>query len=116
MVAVGCYALRGHSVCVFGVKCGGLYGSEGAVAHGAEWNSDADKKWRMTMKSLVLSVVLVLMGAVSAFAYTINGKYARLISCDYGYSSVRGESGYTGTYEVQGEIWTVYFGSRYCQY
>ena len=67
------------------------------------------------MKKFVLSILLVGMSAVSAFAYTINGKYARLISCEYSYSSVRGESGYTGTYEVQGEIWTVYFGSSYCK-
>ena len=103
-------------MCVFGVKSGDLCGSEDAVARGADWHSDADKKWRMRMKKFVLSIVLVGMSAVSASAYTINGKYARLISCDYSYSSVRGESGYTGTYEVQGEIWTVYFGSRYCQY
>jgi len=68
------------------------------------------------MKRFVLSIVLVGVSAVSASAYTINGKYARLISCDYSYSSVRGEYGYTGTYEVLGEIWTVYFGSSYCQY
>jgi hypothetical protein len=49
-------------------------------------------------------------------AYSINGKYASLVSCDYGWSAVRGESGYTGTYEVLGEYWTVYFGTAYCKY
>ena len=49
MVAVGCYALRGHSVCVFGVKCGDFCGSEGAVALGAVWHSDAGRKWGAKM-------------------------------------------------------------------
>ena len=60
------------------------------------------------------AISLGITGTVAA--YMIHGKYARLISCDYGWSSVRGESGYTGTYEVQGEIWTIYFGSSYCSY
>lgn len=62
------------------------------------------------------AVVLLMVGSFSVNAYTINGKYASLVSCDYGYSAVRGESGYTGTYEVMGEYWTVYFGSSYCKY
>ena len=58
----------------------------------------------------------LIVSASSANAYMINDKYASLVSCDYGYSAVRGESGYTGTYEVMGEYWTVYFGSSYCKY
>jgi hypothetical protein len=61
------------------------------------------------------SFLLLTLFATSASAYTINGMFARLISCDFSYSFVRGESGYTGTYEVLGEFWTVYFGSYYCE-
>jgi hypothetical protein len=32
-------------VCVFGVKCGDLCGSEGVVARGADWHSDAKQKF-----------------------------------------------------------------------
>lgn len=63
-----------------------------------------------------LSILFITASITPADAYNINGKYASLISCDFGFSSVRGESGYTGTYDVMGEIWTVYFGSNYCQY
>jgi hypothetical protein len=38
---VGCYTLRGRCVCVFGVKCGDLCGSDGAGVQGADWHSDA---------------------------------------------------------------------------
>lgn len=35
-----CTAAEGF-VCVFGVKCGDLCGSEGVVAQGADWHSGA---------------------------------------------------------------------------
>ena len=41
VAAVDCYTLQGRCVCVFGVKYDDLYGSEDAVAHGADWHSDA---------------------------------------------------------------------------
>ena len=41
MATVGYYTLRGRCVYVLGVKCGDLCGSEGAVAEGADWHSDA---------------------------------------------------------------------------
>ena len=60
-------------------------------------------------------VAMLLLSAGPAFAYTIHGKHASLIKCDYEWSSVRGESGYTGYYEVRDEIWTVYFGKDRCK-
>jgi hypothetical protein len=67
-------------------------------------------------KNIFLILIFSILLSTSASAYMINGKYASLISCDWGWSAVRGESGYTGTYKVMGEIWTVYFGSSYCKY
>lgn len=64
----------------------------------------------------ILGVAIIFSTISPASAYQIYGKYAALISCDYGWSAVRGENGYTGTYDVQGEYWTVYFGSSYCKY
>ena len=69
-----------------------------------------------SIKFISIVVCLVIGNALTANAFTINGQYASLISCDYGYSAVRGESGYTGTYDVLGEIWTVYFGDSFCEY
>lgn len=63
-----------------------------------------------------LSILAFASAAAPALAYQINGYYARLISCEYGWSAVRGEYGNTGTYEVSGEIWTVYFGQDSCEY
>lgn len=68
------------------------------------------------MKTITLLVLALAALAAPAAAYQINGQYARLISCEFGFSQVRQESGYTGTYEVLGEIWTVYFGQNYCEY
>lgn len=68
------------------------------------------------MKAIILLVLALGLLAVPAAAYQINGQYARLISCEFAFSPVRQESGYTGTYEVLGEIWTVYFGQNYCEY
>lgn len=76
--------------------------------HFINWN-----KIMMKKISLICLVLASLTPSLS-FSHTINGHYAELISCDYGFSSVRGESGYTGTYKVMGEIFTQYFGSRYC--
>jgi alpha-D-ribose 1-methylphosphonate 5-triphosphate synthase subunit PhnG len=66
------------------------------------------------MKKIFATCLLLVCSTVNA--YDINGNYASLIKCEYGYSHVRGESGYTGYYRVMGEIWTVYFGSDYCEY
>lgn len=44
LTAVGCYTLRGRSLYGFGVIRGDFCGSEGAVARGADWHSDAGKK------------------------------------------------------------------------
>jgi hypothetical protein len=63
---------------------------------------------------MLMCVALTFLTPSLSFSHTINGVYARLISCDFAYSSVRGESGYTGTYEARGEIFTQYFGSQYC--
>ena len=43
MAAVDCYTRVGRCVCDFSVKCGDMYGSEGTVAQGADWHSDADE-------------------------------------------------------------------------
>jgi hypothetical protein len=67
------------------------------------------------MKKIITAVLYAaLLASATVSAHTINGHYASLVSCDYGYSAVRGESGYTGTYRVLGELFTQYFGSRYC--
>jgi len=69
-------------------------------------------KFRSRFYILALCSVLLVPGF--SFAHSINGVYASLVSCDYSYSSVRGESGYTGTYKARGEYFTQYFGGNYC--
>lgn len=68
------------------------------------------------MKHLILAALLLAspMLATNANAYMIGGMYARLLSCNYG--QVGYQFGYTGTYDANGTIYQVYFGSNYCQY
>jgi hypothetical protein len=77
-------------------------------------NNIINWKGIMIKKIPIVCLVLTLLTPSISFSHTINGVYASLISCNYAYSSVRGESGYTGTYKARGEIFTQYFGSRYC--
>lgn len=46
VVTVDCYTLRGRQVCVLGVKCGDLCGSQGVVVQGADWHHYAGSRWR----------------------------------------------------------------------
>lgn len=68
----------------------------------------------MMKKISIICLAVATLTPNIAFSHTINGHYAQLLSCNYGYSSVRGESGYTGTYKVMNEVFTQYFGSNYC--
>lgn len=63
--------------------------------------------------ALILAIFLSAHTNIAS-AYSINGKYATLVPCDFAYSEARDESGYTGTYLVFGEYWTVYFGDADC--
>jgi len=62
----------------------------------------------------ILILVLALSITSNVFAYTIGGAYARLISCDYGQYGY--QYGNIGTYEVNGKIYQIFFGSNWCKY
>ncbi len=64
------------------------------------------------MKKIIL--VLLMLVSPTVFSYQIGGAYASLISCDWGQYGY--EYGYIGTYEVNGDIYRIYFGSNYCEY
>jgi len=66
-------------------------------------------------KIIIIAAVFsfIIMSQIS-YAYTIGGAYAKLISCDWGKYGY--EYGYIGTYKVNGEIYRVFFGNKYCQY
>ncbi len=65
------------------------------------------------MKKIIL-VVAVLLASLQAQAYTIGGAYASLLSCTYGQFGY--QYGHLGTYNVNGQIITVFFGNSYCEY
>ena len=67
----------------------------------------------MAMRFLVGAVIAISLPA-AVFAHTINGKFASLVTCEWAYSQLRGESGYTGIYKVGNEVVSQYFGSKYC--
>jgi len=66
------------------------------------------------MKKFIFGLLAILVISTSVQAYTIGGAYARLLSCDWGQYGY--EYGYIGTYDVNGKIYQVFFGSNYCQY
>jgi hypothetical protein len=65
------------------------------------------------MKMIFTLIALAILTTASQ-AYTIGGAYASLLSCDWGQYGY--EYGNIGTYKVNGQIYTVFFGSNYCKY
>jgi hypothetical protein len=63
------------------------------------------------MKYLAIALLLI---STNTFAYSIGGAYATLISCTYGQWGH--QYGNIGTYNVNGQVYTVFFGSNFCQY
>jgi len=66
------------------------------------------------MKKIIYGLLLSLIMSISAQAYNIGGAYASLVSCDWGKYGY--EQGYIGTYNVNGKMYQIFFGSNYCQY
>ena len=66
-------------------------------------------------KSLLALVVVAFMSVPSiASAYTIGGAYASQLSCNWGqYGNLYG---WIGTYNVNGQIYSMFFGNTYCPY
>jgi len=66
------------------------------------------------MKKFFLGCLTFLLLSISTQAYTIGGAYASLLSCDWGNFGYN--YGYIGKYNVNGQIYKVFFGSNYCEY
>ena len=66
------------------------------------------------MKKIIYGLLLLLIMSISAQAYTIGGAYASLVSYDWGQYGYKHE--YIGTYNVNGKMYQIFFGSNYCQY
>ena len=64
--------------------------------------------------SFAFAIMLILCNPVVSSAYTIGGAYATLVSCNWGQFGY--QHGYLGTYNVNGQLYTVFFGNNYCQY
>lgn len=60
----------------------------------------------------ILLSFTILTSITSANAYTIGGAYASLVSCTWGQHGY--EYGNIGTYNVNGKLYTVFFGNSYC--
>ena len=66
------------------------------------------------MKKSFIRMIIFITISVSANAYTIGGAYASLESCTWGQYGY--EYGNIGTYNVNGKIYQIFFGSSYCEY
>lgn len=60
----------------------------------------------------ILGLSFVLVSISSSQAHTIGGAYASLVSCTWGQFGY--QYGYLGTYNVNGQMITQFFGSSYC--
>ena len=60
----------------------------------------------------ILGLAFILLSIASTQAHTIGGAYASLISCTWGQYGY--QYGHIGTYNVNGQTITQFFGSSYC--
>ena len=65
-------------------------------------------------RALITVFAIISLLSTSVSAYTIGGAYASLISCSWGQWGY--EYGNIGTYDVNGKIYQVFFGSNYYQH
>lgn len=64
------------------------------------------------LQKIAASLSLAVIGIAPAQAYTIGGAYASLVSCTWG--QYGNQYGNIGTYNVNGQIHSIFFGSSYC--
>lgn len=69
---------------------------------------------RKKMRKIFLGIMFIFITLTSAQAYMIGGAYASLVSCTWGQYGY--QYGNIGTYNVNGQIYQIFFGSNYCQY
>jgi hypothetical protein len=62
----------------------------------------------------ILFITSTLLNFNIANAYTIGGAFAQLISCQWGQYGY--QYGYIGTYNVNGQTYSQFFGNQYCPY
>ena len=61
----------------------------------------------------MLMLAAISLAPFSASAYTIGGMYVTLVKCEYGQYGYK--YGHIGTYKgANGQIFTKFFGNRYC--
>lgn len=65
------------------------------------------------MKKYLLLALGAIIFSMSAHAYQIGGAYAQLINCKWGQYGY--EFGYIGTYKVNNQIISIFFGNNYCE-
>jgi hypothetical protein len=70
-----------------------------------------EKKMKAIKQVMLLTLCLI---PFVAGAYTIGGAYASLVSCEWGQYGY--QYGNIGTYNVNGKLYQVFFGSSYCEY
>ncbi len=83
------------------------------VVKRVEWGTKG-----LLMKHKFVKIFLVMPCAVlslsTALAHTIGGAYASQVSCTWG--QFGNQYGYIGTYNVNGQMISQFFGNTYCPY
>ena len=65
------------------------------------------------MKNIFIAIAIFSLSTLGN-AYQIGGAYASLVSCTWGQLGY--QYGYIGTYNLNGKMYEIFFGSQYCQY
>ena len=75
-------------------------------------------KWVLLMEHRCmrkfLSMFFAVIGLQDALAHTIGGTYASQVNCRWG--QFGNQKGYIGTYNVNGQWISQFFGNNYCPY
>ena len=64
-------------------------------------------------RSMAFSLALSILTVAPVRAYEIGGAYAQLVSCTWGQHGY--EFGHIGTYNANGKMYSVFFGSKWCE-
>ena len=66
------------------------------------------------VEKIVLTICFAFLGISTALAHTIGGTYASQVNCRWG--QFGNQKGYIGTYNVNGQWISQFFGNNYCPY
>ena len=66
------------------------------------------------VEKIILAISFAVLGISTTMAHTIGGAYASQVNCRWG--QFGNQKGYIGTYNVNGQWISQFFGKNFCPY